>query len=73
MDNGNFETIYNITELACMRTCSADNGCVAYAMDPYGSIRTPGPACFLKNSVNLTSFTMQIDDVSVGLIGQCGT
>ncbi|KAJ7816792.1 hypothetical protein B0H13DRAFT_1923371 [Mycena leptocephala] len=71
MDNGRTTATSDGSELACMQLCSADTTCVAYAYAPYqpsGSL-----SCFLKNSVDLSTFKTQSVDVSVGLVGACGT
>ncbi|KAJ7876983.1 hypothetical protein B0H13DRAFT_2347407 [Mycena leptocephala] len=71
MDNGRTTATSDGSELACMQLCSADTTCVAYAYAPYqpsGSL-----SCFLKDSVDLSTFKTQSVDVSVGLVGACGT
>ncbi|KAJ6583419.1 hypothetical protein DFH09DRAFT_1075838 [Mycena vulgaris] len=74
IDNGNELTIQGGTEQACMATCSTSATCVAYAYVPYGGSNTgPGPACVLKSSFNIATFNTQAFDLSVGLLGACGT
>ncbi|KAJ7223476.1 hypothetical protein GGX14DRAFT_558051 [Mycena pura] len=74
MNNGAASTTHGGSELACLQACSASATCVAYAYVPYGSSVTgPGTACVLKSSFNITTFTRQSFDVSVGLLGACGT
>ncbi|KAF7350033.1 hypothetical protein MVEN_01305000 [Mycena venus] len=74
MDNGTLETIFNGTELACLQSCASSGSCVAYAYVPYGNTGTEDPFCVLKNSIDLSTFTVHAGvDVSVGLIGSCGT
>ncbi|KAJ7243513.1 hypothetical protein C8J57DRAFT_1477157 [Mycena rebaudengoi] len=71
MDNGRTTATSDGSELACMQLCSADATCVAYAYAPYqpsGSL-----SCFLKDRVDLSTFKTQSVDVSVGLVGACGT
>ncbi|KAJ7366104.1 hypothetical protein DFH08DRAFT_1071727 [Mycena albidolilacea] len=74
MDNGG-ATTFGGTELACLQACSASATCVAYAYVPYGGSNTgPGvAACNLKTAVTLSAFKTQPNDISVGLIGGCGT
>ncbi|KAJ7833990.1 hypothetical protein B0H13DRAFT_2328872 [Mycena leptocephala] len=69
MDNGNSQKIINITELACMQLCSTSTSCVAYSYVPYGG----APDCYLKSSINLSTFKVQTVDVNAGLSGACGT
>ncbi|KAJ7868537.1 hypothetical protein B0H14DRAFT_3861460 [Mycena olivaceomarginata] len=76
MDNGNGgTTMLGGTELACLQACSASATCFAYAYVPYGGSNTgPGvSACVLKTAVTLGTFKTQPNDISVGLIGSCGT
>ncbi|KAF8145683.1 hypothetical protein K438DRAFT_1781688 [Mycena galopus ATCC 62051] len=74
MDDGSIGTILGGTELACMQSCSTSATCIAYAYVPYGGANTgPGPACVPKSSINLTTFKTQSFDLSVGLLGGCGT
>ncbi|KAJ7223472.1 hypothetical protein GGX14DRAFT_387789 [Mycena pura] len=74
MNNGGTPTIHGGSELACLQACSASATCVAYAYVPYGSnVTGPGTACVLKNSFNIATFTTQSFDLSVGLLGACGT
>jgi len=74
MDNGSAGTILGGTELACMQSCNASAICVAYAYVPYGGANTgPGPACVPKSSITLGTFKTQAFDISVGLMGACGT
>ncbi|KAF8180547.1 hypothetical protein K438DRAFT_1938233 [Mycena galopus ATCC 62051] len=75
MDNGTAETIFNGTESACLQSCAANSACVAYAYVPYDNTGTDiNPVCVLKNSIDLTTFTVHSGvDVSIGIIGACGT
>ncbi|KAJ7312632.1 hypothetical protein DFH08DRAFT_973411 [Mycena albidolilacea] len=70
MDNGQAIETSDGSELACMKLCSA-GGCVAYSYGPYQPSGTP--SCFLKDSVDLSTFKIRNVDVSVGLVGTCGT
>ncbi|KAJ6558325.1 hypothetical protein B0H19DRAFT_1070848 [Mycena capillaripes] len=74
MDNGVVETILNDTEFACLRACSSSSSCVAYTYLPYGFV-TFGfqPTCILKDTIDLSTFTLQSVDLSVGIVGACGT
>ncbi|KAJ6526812.1 hypothetical protein B0H19DRAFT_1275647 [Mycena capillaripes] len=74
MDNGSYMIIHNGTELACMQSCRDSESCCAFSYVPYGEgYFGPGPSCFLKNAVTLSTFKRQSSDTSVGLIGPCGT
>ncbi|KAJ7367464.1 hypothetical protein DFH08DRAFT_1070375 [Mycena albidolilacea] len=70
MDNGGSGTIFNVTERACVQSCGASSTCVAYAYVPFAD---PTPFCVLKNAIDLSTFKIQSFDVSVGLLGACGT
>ncbi|KAJ7356394.1 hypothetical protein DFH08DRAFT_802441 [Mycena albidolilacea] len=71
MDNGNYVTVPNITELACLRACRDSVPCLACAYVPDGSNRGPGEACYLKNAVNLTTFTNENGYVNTAIPGPC--
>ncbi|KAJ6592883.1 hypothetical protein B0H19DRAFT_1365184 [Mycena capillaripes] len=74
MDNGALQTILNGTEISCLESCRSSATCVAYSYVPYGNSGTGiTPFCVLKSSVDLGAFKMQSFDVSVGLVGACGT
>ncbi|KAJ7769777.1 hypothetical protein B0H14DRAFT_2967300, partial [Mycena olivaceomarginata] len=70
MDNGGSGTIFNVTERACVQSCGASSTCVAYAYVPFAD---PTPFCVLKSAIDLNTFKIQSFDVSVGLLGACGT
>ncbi|KAJ7909227.1 hypothetical protein B0H13DRAFT_1877853 [Mycena leptocephala] len=73
MDNGGSSTSGG-TEMACQKSCSASPSCVAYAYVPYGGGGgPPGTSCFLKNTVDITTFKTRAWDTTVGLAGACGT
>ncbi|KAJ7920313.1 hypothetical protein B0H13DRAFT_1867788 [Mycena leptocephala] len=74
MDNGSAQTILGGSEVQCMQACSSSSTCVAYAYVPYATPVTASvSACVLKNSVSLGTFKTQSFDVSVALVGACGT
>ncbi|KAF7369532.1 hypothetical protein MVEN_00283100 [Mycena venus] len=74
MDNGALSTIFNGTELACLQSCSSSATCVAYAYIPYGHGGTDNnPICVLKSTIDLSTFKMQTFDLSVAIVGACGT
>ncbi|KAJ7662353.1 hypothetical protein B0H17DRAFT_1093576 [Mycena rosella] len=73
MNNGEIARIMNETELQCLQACSANPSCLAYAYTPYTDASPVQPVCFIKNAIDLTTITLQSVDVSVGLIGACGT
>ncbi|KAK6981100.1 hypothetical protein R3P38DRAFT_3234581 [Favolaschia claudopus] len=74
MDNGSLQTIFNGTEKACLQSCTSSATCVAYAYIPYGHGGTDvNPICVLKSSIDPSMFKQQSFDLSVGLVGGCGT
>ncbi|KAJ7859775.1 hypothetical protein B0H14DRAFT_622373 [Mycena olivaceomarginata] len=73
MDNGALATIFSGTESACLQSCRSSSTCVAYAYIPYGHNGTDANLCVTKSTIDLATFKMQSFDVSVGLVGACGT
>ncbi|KAJ6559605.1 hypothetical protein B0H19DRAFT_1260319 [Mycena capillaripes] len=76
MDNGAVSVLPGGTEQACLKACSLSTACVAYAYGPYSFnliINGNPPACILKNSIDMTTFKTQPFDVTMGVIGSCGT
>ncbi|KAJ7917689.1 hypothetical protein B0H13DRAFT_2322213 [Mycena leptocephala] len=66
--NGGINPILGLSEQGCMQACSANSTCVAYSYVPYSV-----PTCFLKVAFDLSTFQVRTVDVSVGLLGACGT
>ncbi|KAJ7881626.1 hypothetical protein B0H13DRAFT_2655684 [Mycena leptocephala] len=63
-----------VTELACMRSCSNSSTCVSYSYVAFGgNDGSPEASCFLKSAFDFSAIKIRPFDVSVGLIGACGT
>ncbi|KAJ6452418.1 hypothetical protein C8R45DRAFT_1223475, partial [Mycena sanguinolenta] len=74
MNNGSLQTIFNGTESACLHSCASSSTCVAFAYVPYGHGGSDvNPICVLKSTIDLSTFIIETFDVSVGIVGACGT
>ncbi|KAJ7909233.1 hypothetical protein B0H13DRAFT_1877858 [Mycena leptocephala] len=73
MDNGGNSTSGG-TEIGLAEVVRRSPSCVAYAYVPHGGGGgPPGTSCFLKNTVDITTFKTRAWDTTVGLVGACGT
>ncbi|KAJ7328102.1 hypothetical protein DFH08DRAFT_331750 [Mycena albidolilacea] len=73
MDNGGTTSIFGGTEIDCRKACSPKAAVLPTRNVPYGVGNNGLPDCVLKNTVALNTFKTQSFDVSVGLVGFCGT